>query len=101
MKKEIHPNYRDVVFLDTSSDYKFMTKSTIATEDSITWENGEDNQSIGGLKIVCQNGWFAARPSGTENLYKIYLESFLGEAHLALLEQEARAIVDGFLTSYL
>ncbi|EPR65764.1 type B 50S ribosomal protein L31 [Cyclobacterium qasimii] len=42
MKKEIHPNYRDVVFLDTSSDYKFMTKSTIETEDSITWENGED-----------------------------------------------------------
>jgi len=42
MKKEIHPNYRDVVFLDTSSDYKFMTKSTIETEDTITWENGED-----------------------------------------------------------
>jgi len=42
MKKEIHPNYRDVVFLDTSSDHKFMTKSTIETEDTITWENGED-----------------------------------------------------------
>lgn len=54
-----------------------------------------NNRSIGGLKIVTENGWFAARPSGTENLYKIYLESFLGEAHLALLEQEAKAIVDG------
>ena len=42
MKKEIHPNYREVVFLDTSSDYKFITKSTIETEDTITWENGED-----------------------------------------------------------
>tara|TARA_R110002050_G_scaffold114917_2_gene230829 strand:- start:7924 stop:8199 length:276 start_codon:yes stop_codon:yes gene_type:complete len=42
MKKEIHPNYREVVFLDTSSDYKFITKSTIETNDTITWENGED-----------------------------------------------------------
>ena len=38
MKKEIHPNYREVVFLDTSSDYKFITKSTIETNDTITWE---------------------------------------------------------------
>ncbi|MBD3630221.1 MULTISPECIES: type B 50S ribosomal protein L31 [Cyclobacterium] len=42
MKKEIHPNYRDVVFLDTSSDYKFITKSTIETGDTITWEDGKD-----------------------------------------------------------
>jgi large subunit ribosomal protein L31 len=42
MKKEIHPNYREVVFLDTSSDYKFITKSTIETSDTITWDNGEE-----------------------------------------------------------
>lgn len=42
MKKEIHPNYRQVVFLDTSSDYKFMTKSTIETGETITWEDGND-----------------------------------------------------------
>ncbi|WP_162417102.1 type B 50S ribosomal protein L31 [Cyclobacterium roseum] len=42
MKKEIHPNYREVVFLDTSSDYKFMTKSTIETGETITWEDGND-----------------------------------------------------------
>jgi large subunit ribosomal protein L31 len=42
MKKEIHPNYREVVFLDTSSDYKFITKSTIETNDTITWDNGEE-----------------------------------------------------------
>lgn len=42
MKKEIHPNYRDVVFLDTSSDYKFITKSTIETGETITWEDGKD-----------------------------------------------------------
>jgi large subunit ribosomal protein L31 len=42
MKKEIHPNYRDVVFLDTSSEFKFLTKSTIETKESITWEDGKD-----------------------------------------------------------
>ncbi|WP_162342100.1 type B 50S ribosomal protein L31 [Cyclobacterium salsum] len=42
MKKEIHPNYREVVFLDTSSDHKFMTKSTIETGETITWEDGND-----------------------------------------------------------
>jgi phosphoglucomutase len=49
--------------------------------------------SIGGLKVTTENGWFAARPSGTENVYKIYAESFLGDAHLARLVDEARAIV--------
>ncbi|TVP50369.1 MAG: type B 50S ribosomal protein L31 [Mongoliibacter sp.] len=42
MKKEIHPNYRDVVFFDTSSDYKFITKSTIETSETITWEDGQE-----------------------------------------------------------
>lgn len=49
--------------------------------------------AIGGLKVVTQNGWFAARPSGTENIYKIYMESFLGQAHLDKIESEAQAIV--------
>jgi phosphoglucomutase len=48
---------------------------------------------IGGLKVVAQNGWFAARPSGTENVCKIYAESFKSEAHLAQIMAEARAIV--------
>ncbi len=48
---------------------------------------------IGGLKVVTENGWFAARPSGTENIYKIYAESFRGEAHLAQLQAEAKGIV--------
>jgi len=42
MKKEIHPNYREVVFLDTSSEHTFMTKSTIETSDTITWEDGKE-----------------------------------------------------------
>ena len=42
MRKDIHPDYREVVFLDTTSDYKFMTKSTIQTEDTIKWEDGNE-----------------------------------------------------------
>lgn len=52
--------------------------------------NGE---AIGGLKVCTQNGWFAARPSGTEEIYKIYAESFKDEAHLQQIQQEAQAIV--------
>ncbi len=50
--------------------------------------------SIGGLKVVAANGWFAARPSGTEEIYKIYAESFKGEQHLRRILTEAQAIVD-------
>lgn len=48
---------------------------------------------IGGLKAITKNGWFAARPSGTEDVYKIYAESFLGEAHLRRIQEEARALI--------
>ena len=51
--------------------------------------------AIGGLKVCTENGWFAARPSGTENIYKIYAESFKGEKHLHEIQKEARVIVDG------
>jgi phosphoglucomutase len=53
-----------------------------------------NNAAIGGLKIVTASGWFAARPSGTENIYKIYAESFSGEAHLDALVSQAQALVD-------
>jgi phosphoglucomutase len=49
--------------------------------------------SIGGLKVVTEHGWFAARPSGTEDVTKVYAESFLGEAHLARILEEAQAVV--------
>ncbi len=52
-----------------------------------------NNAPIGGLKVVTENGWFAARPSGTEDVYKIYAESFKGAEHLRAVQQEARAIV--------
>ncbi|PPF61811.1 phosphoglucomutase, alpha-D-glucose phosphate-specific [Clavibacter michiganensis] len=50
--------------------------------------------AIGGVKVVTENAWFAARPSGTEDVYKIYAESFLGEEHLRQVQKEAKAIVD-------
>ncbi len=56
-----------------------------------------NNAAIGGLKVAAKSGWFAARPSGTEAVYKIYAESFLGPDHLKLLQQEAQAMVDGVL----
>jgi phosphoglucomutase len=52
---------------------------------------------IGGLKVVAKNGWFAARPSGTENIYKIYAESFISESHLYALVSEAQEIVNNAL----
>lgn len=52
---------------------------------------------IGGLKVATENGWFAARPSGTEDIYKIYAESFLGEGHLRCIQEEARTIVSNAL----
>ncbi len=54
---------------------------------------------IGGIKVVSANGWFAARPSGTENIYKIYAESFRDEAHLSALLDEAQTMVDAALAS--
>jgi phosphoglucomutase len=49
---------------------------------------------IGGLKVVTRDGWFAARPSGTENIYKVYTESFKDSTHLARIQEEAKAIID-------
>ena len=53
-----------------------------------------NNAPIGGVKVIAESGWFAARPSGTENIYKIYAESFAGEDHLRRIVEEAQAIVD-------
>jgi len=58
-----------------------------------------DNAPIGGLKVMTANGWFAARPSGTEDVYKIYAESFQGETHLRRLIDEAQALIDKALAA--
>ncbi len=58
-----------------------------------------NNAAIGGLKVVTENAWFAARPSGTEDIYKIYAESFLGAEHLKQVQQEAQTIVNAALNA--
>lgn len=73
-----------------------VTSSELAGEPilaKITHAPG-NGASIGGLKVVTENGWFAARPSGTEDMYKIYVESFLGREHLEKIKIEAQAMVD-------
>jgi phosphoglucomutase len=58
-----------------------------------------DGNALGGLKVVTENAWFAARPSGTEDIYKIYAESFHGQAHLRQVQKEAQAIVTDALSA--
>jgi len=60
---------------------------------AILTEAPGNKANIGGLKVTTENGWFAARPSGTEDVYKIYAESFKGEAHLKQIQSEAKALV--------
>jgi phosphoglucomutase len=74
----------DDVKADTLAGEKIIARLTRAP--------GND-AAIGGLKVVTENGWFAARPSGTEDVYKIYAESFLGVEHLRWIQEEARQIV--------
>ncbi len=78
-----------------------VTESDLAGEPIVarlTRAPGND-APIGGLKVVAKSGWFAARPSGTENIYKIYAESFRGEAHLTEIVAEAQAMVTRALGS--
>jgi phosphoglucomutase len=88
---------QQAVLRDLSPDR--ITASTMAGEKILTTltkapGNGEP---IGGLKVVTENGWFAARPSGTEPIYKIYAESFLGDEHLKRIQEEAQVIVKNAL----
>jgi phosphoglucomutase len=71
--------------------------ATTLAGDAITARltNAPGNDApIGGLKVTTANGWFAARPSGTEDIYKIYAESFRDQRHLDVIVREAQAIVD-------
>jgi phosphoglucomutase len=79
--KQLSP---DMVTADSLAGEQIVAKLTNAPGN---------NAPIGGLKVVTENGWFAARPSGTEDIYKIYAESFKGENHLEQLIEEAQAIV--------
>ncbi|MBG6215673.1 phosphoglucomutase [Arthrobacter sp. CAN_A6] len=76
-----------------------VTATTLAGEDITArlTEAPGNGAPIGGLKVTTENAWFAARPSGTEDVYKIYAESFLGEQHLAQVQAEAKLLVDGVI----
>ncbi|MBI4702170.1 MAG: alpha-D-glucose phosphate-specific phosphoglucomutase [Deltaproteobacteria bacterium] len=73
--------------------------ATLAGEriEAVLTEAPGNGAPIGGLKVLAENGWFAARPSGTEDVYKIYAESFRGEEHLRQLQAEAQAMVGAAL----
>jgi phosphoglucomutase len=58
-----------------------------------------NHASIGGLKVTTANGWFAARPSGTEDVYKLYAESFKGQAHLRRIQDDAQALIKQVFTA--
>lgn len=75
--------------------------STMLADEKITGiftEASGNGAKIGGLKVQTENGWFAARPSGTEDIYKIYAESFISSAHLKQIQKEAQAIVLGAIS---
>jgi phosphoglucomutase len=72
-----------------------VTATTLAGDaiTAILTEAPGNHAAIGGLKVTTDEGWFAARPSGTEDVYKIYAESFKGEEHLKQIQAEAQALV--------
>jgi phosphoglucomutase len=77
-----------------------VTAKTLAGEliTAILTEAPGNNAPIGGLKVATENGWFAARPSGTEDVYKIYAESFHGPDHLKQIQTEAQALVNAAIS---
>lgn len=82
-------------------DGSVITSKSLAGEKitNIQTHAPGNNAAIGGVKVSTENGWFAARPSGTENVYKIYAESFNGDSHLSDLLSEAQVLVDGVFKS--
>ena len=97
------PCYGRVEAIASLAQKKVLTElsADVITADSLAGEPINqvltrapgNNAAIGGLKVVTQNGWFAARPSGTEDIYKIYAESFIDEVHLQVIIEEAQEIV--------
>ncbi|MDO5645636.1 MAG: phosphoglucomutase (alpha-D-glucose-1,6-bisphosphate-dependent) [Dermabacter sp.] len=77
-----------------------VTATSVAGEDiTAIMTNAPSGDPIGGLKVTTENAWFAARPSGTEDIYKIYAESFKGADHLAQVQAAAKEVVDRALES--
>ena len=87
------PEQREALARITPGQIRFTELAGEKIEALITRAPG-NGESIGGIKVTARNGWFAARPSGTENIYKIYAESFLGEGRLRSVLEEAQTIVN-------
>ena len=87
------PEQREALARITPGQIRFTELAGEKIEALITRAPG-NGESIGGIKVTARNGWCAARPSGTENIYKIYAESFLGEGRLRSVLEEAQTIVN-------
>ncbi|MEO8266109.1 MAG: phosphoglucomutase (alpha-D-glucose-1,6-bisphosphate-dependent) [Ilumatobacteraceae bacterium] len=87
------PEQRDALKHLADSDVTVTELAGDTIHSVITTAPG-NGQPIGGIKVITEQGWFAVRPSGTEAVYKLYAESFNGPAHLARIQQEAKAIID-------
>lgn len=90
------PEQKTILKKLSPSDLKVDTMAGEKIEEVLTKASG-NGASIGGLKVVSKNGWFAVRPSGTEDIYKIYAESFLGKSHLKEIQEEAKAMLTSLL----
>ena len=86
------PEQKAILKKLSPEDVKEQTLAGEPIEAILTNAPG-NGAAIGGLKVVAQNGWFALRPSGTEDIYKIYAESFIDEMHLVRIQEEAKAMV--------
>jgi phosphoglucomutase len=84
----------------TSLSADDITTETLAGEkiNQVLSHAPGNNAAIGGVKVTTTNGWFAARPSGTEDIYKIYAESFIDQEHLQLIITEAQVLVSAAFT---
>jgi phosphoglucomutase len=93
VEAKANPEQKALLSKLSPEQVKFTELAGEAIQSILSKAPGND-QAIGGLKVSTENGWFAARPSGTEDIYKIYAESFIGEDHLKRLVEEAQVLVD-------
>ena len=94
LKRPVKPDQQQKAILEKLSPHEIQAPELAGEkiEQILTTAPGDGN-AIGGVKVIAKDGWFAARPSGTEEIYKIYAESFQGVHHLRQIQEEAQTIV--------